>query len=123
MRVVSHTKLLRLIPLGQPVLAAHEVHIDVVLRLALPRCSVQCPQISDLNVCELTRTGDPDHGSRRAFLCGIPPIMTSQNWESLLAEEICNRLKRLGYGRSQHVRLYGEQFEVMSDPFWMRAAL
>lgn len=31
--------------------------------------------------------------------------------------EICDRVKRLGYGASQRVRLYGEEFEVVSDPF------
>jgi len=31
--------------------------------------------------------------------------------------EICNSIKRLGYGASQNIRLYGEEFEVISDPF------
>lgn len=26
-------------------------------------------------------------------------------------------MKRLGYGVSQRIRLYGEEFEVISDPF------
>ena len=26
-------------------------------------------------------------------------------------------MKRLGYGTSQSIRLYGEEFEVISDPF------
>jgi hypothetical protein len=31
--------------------------------------------------------------------------------------EICEGVKRLGYGASQNVRLYGEEFELISDPF------
>lgn len=31
--------------------------------------------------------------------------------------EICANVKRLGYGASQIIRLYGEEFEVISDPF------
>ena len=30
---------------------------------------------------------------------------------------ICERLKNLGYARSSHIRLYGEQFQLISDPF------
>jgi len=31
--------------------------------------------------------------------------------------EICDRVKRLGYEPSKRIRLYGEEFEVVSDPF------
>jgi hypothetical protein len=31
--------------------------------------------------------------------------------------DICNRVKHLGYTVSGKVRLYGEEFEVVSDPF------
>lgn len=31
--------------------------------------------------------------------------------------DICNRVKHLGYSVSGKVRLYGEEFEVVSDPF------
>ena len=30
---------------------------------------------------------------------------------------ICASVKRLGYGAGQRVRLYGEELEVISDPF------
>lgn len=43
-------------------------------------------------------------------------IMTS-NFESLSISEICADVKELGYSVSKHVRLYGEEFEVVSDPF------
>jgi len=31
--------------------------------------------------------------------------------------EVCAGVKRLGYGAGQRIRLYGEEFEVISDPF------
>jgi hypothetical protein len=31
--------------------------------------------------------------------------------------EICAHVKHLGYAASRHLRLYGEEFEVVSDPF------
>lgn len=43
--------------------------------------------------------------------------MTSHNLESPSVLEICARIKHLGYGESACVRLYGEEFEVLSDPF------
>ena len=44
-------------------------------------------------------------------------IMTSRNLESFSVPEMCARVKRLGYSASARVRLYGEEFEVLSDPF------
>ena len=32
-------------------------------------------------------------------------------------EEACARIKRLGYVASRRVRIYGEEFELLSDPF------
>jgi hypothetical protein len=43
--------------------------------------------------------------------------MTSQPDVSPSVAEICASVKRLGYGISQSIRLYGEEFEVTSDPF------
>ena len=37
--------------------------------------------------------------------------MTSQ------IKRICERLKRLGFARENHVKLYGEEFQLTSDPF------
>ncbi len=31
--------------------------------------------------------------------------------------EMCANVRRLGYAASSRVRLYGEDFEVLSDPF------
>lgn len=44
-------------------------------------------------------------------------VMTSHNTEPLSVSEVCARVKHLGYGASCRVRLYGEEFEVVSDPF------
>jgi hypothetical protein len=45
--------------------------------------------------------------------------MTSPNIESPPPSilEICANVKRMGYAASSRVRLYGEDFEVLSDPF------
>ncbi len=34
-----------------------------------------------------------------------------------LAKDLCEKLKNLGYSRSNHIRLYGEKFQLISDPF------
>jgi len=39
------------------------------------------------------------------------------NQSSSSNEQICAGVKRLGFGAKQTVRLYGEEFEVISDPF------
>jgi hypothetical protein len=43
--------------------------------------------------------------------------MTSHNIDSPSIVEICANVKRMGYAASSRVRLYGEDFEVLSDPF------
>ena len=43
--------------------------------------------------------------------------MTNPNVGSPSVSEICAKIKHLGYGVSASVRLYGEDFEVVSDPF------
>jgi len=44
--------------------------------------------------------------------------MTSQHFDmSPSIADICASVKRLGYGMSQRIRLYGEDFDVISDPF------
>jgi hypothetical protein len=43
--------------------------------------------------------------------------MTSRSIESSSVSEICANVKRMGYTASSRVRLYGEDFEVLSDPF------
>jgi hypothetical protein len=36
---------------------------------------------------------------------------------SISVSEICADVKNLGYATSHRIRLYGEEFEVVSDPF------
>jgi hypothetical protein len=43
--------------------------------------------------------------------------MTSYSFRSPSIEEVCASVRRLGYGARQNIRLYGEEFEVISDPF------
>jgi hypothetical protein len=40
-----------------------------------------------------------------------------RNLESASVLEMCARIKHLGYTTSKRVRLYGEEFEVVSEPF------
>jgi len=42
-------------------------------------------------------------------------VITSQG--SLPTTEVCAQIKRFGYSTSQKIRIYGEEFEVLSDPF------
>ncbi|MGA9528488.1 MAG: hypothetical protein WBS24_10260 [Terriglobales bacterium] len=39
------------------------------------------------------------------------------NLESSSVVDICDRVKHLGYKISGRIRLYGEEYEVISDPF------
>jgi hypothetical protein len=44
-------------------------------------------------------------------------IMTTRNLGSPSVSEMCAQVKHLGYATSGLIRLYGEEFEVLSDPF------
>jgi Fe2+ transport system protein FeoA len=33
------------------------------------------------------------------------------------SRQLCLRLKQMGYSQSKSVKLYGEEFEVLSDPY------
>ena len=37
--------------------------------------------------------------------------------------KICDRLKRLGYSHGNRVRVYGEEFELISDPITIQEQL
>ena len=41
--------------------------------------------------------------------------MTAQS--SLSPAEVCAHIKQIGYAASGRIRIYGEEFEVLSDPF------
>ena len=43
--------------------------------------------------------------------------MTSSRSDFPLVSDICAHVKHLGYAISKRIRLYGEEFEVVSDPF------
>ena len=40
---------------------------------------------------------------------------TSQTAPSVA--EVCAQIKKFGYAASENIRIYGEEFEVLSDPF------
>ncbi|GAC1436472.1 MAG: hypothetical protein NVS1B11_25850 [Terriglobales bacterium] len=44
-------------------------------------------------------------------------LMTSENNDLNSAQDICGKLKHLLYEASQSIRLYGEEYEILSDPF------
>jgi hypothetical protein len=54
------------------------------------------------------------HAPRRETILGLP--MTS-HIETPSLSEVCARVRHLGYAASGRVRLYGEEFDVVSDPF------
>ncbi len=43
--------------------------------------------------------------------------MTDRKIEPPSMSEVCARVRHLGYTLSGRVRLYGEEFQVVSDPF------
>ncbi|MFZ0588805.1 MAG: hypothetical protein WAM48_20795, partial [Candidatus Sulfotelmatobacter sp.] len=43
--------------------------------------------------------------------------MITSNLENPSMSEVCARVRHLGYAVSGRIRLYGEEFEVVSDPF------
>ena len=43
--------------------------------------------------------------------------MTSRSSDFPSVSDICAHVKHLGYAISKRIRLYGEEFEVVSDPF------
>ena len=52
------------------------------------------------------------------------PLSTSESEEivnssqaTLPIAEVCAQIKKSGYAESQKVRIYGEEFEILSDPF------
>jgi len=44
-------------------------------------------------------------------------VMTSHSRDLPSVLDICEHVKHLGYAISRRIRLYGEEFEVVSDPF------
>jgi hypothetical protein len=43
--------------------------------------------------------------------------MTIHNPKESSSPEVCARIKHLGYAASKQVKLYGEEYEIVSDPF------
>jgi len=45
-------------------------------------------------------------------------ILNHSTFGTQAVDEICSRVKKLGYTTSGRVRLYGEELEVVSEPFF-----
>ena len=43
--------------------------------------------------------------------------IVNSSTSSLPSTEMCAQIKKFGYAASQKIRIYGEEFEVLSDPF------
>jgi hypothetical protein len=65
------------------------------------------------------RTLDSSHDAEPLVLTsgneGKVEVMSSTNPQALL--ELCERVKHLGYAARKRVRIYGADFDVVSDPF------
>jgi len=44
-------------------------------------------------------------------------VIVSTAQANLPPAEVCARIKSFGYAASQRIRIYGEEFDVLSDPF------
>jgi hypothetical protein len=44
-------------------------------------------------------------------------MVKDRDIESPSSSEICDGVKKLGYAASHRIRLYGEELELVSDPF------
>jgi len=44
-------------------------------------------------------------------------VMTSYRADVRSVSDLCTHVKHLGYATSRRIRLYGEEFQVVSDPF------
>jgi hypothetical protein len=42
-------------------------------------------------------------------------LTTSQ--QSIEVDEVCDQLQRMGYAQSKRIRIYGQEFEAVSNPF------
>jgi hypothetical protein len=43
--------------------------------------------------------------------------MPIHNFASTSVIDLCARIKNMGYAASKRVKLYGEEYEIVSDPF------
>jgi len=43
--------------------------------------------------------------------------VASPGTDNALLQDLCDRLKELGYAQSKRIRIYGQEFEVVSNPF------
>ena len=61
-------------------------------------------------------SSDAQHPTEYRLL-STQTLMISRSGDSPSVSEICAHVKHLGYATSKRMRLYCEEFEVVSDPF------
>jgi hypothetical protein len=49
------------------------------------------------------------------FTVNINTLTPSQ--QSIELHEVCDQLRRMGYAQSKRIRIYGQEFEAVSNPF------
>ena len=49
------------------------------------------------------------------FIVNINTLTPSQH--SIELHEVCDQLRRMGYAQSKRIRIYGQEFEAVSNPF------
>jgi hypothetical protein len=55
-----------------------------------------------------------------SFFSDQPTTSAALRMDSLMTSQqngMCERLKRMGYSEGKRIRLYGEEFDLTSDPF------
>ena len=50
-----------------------------------------------------------------AHTVNIDVLPTGEN--SMELDEVCDRLQKMGYAEFKRIRIYGQEFEVVSNPF------
>jgi hypothetical protein len=49
------------------------------------------------------------------FIVNINTLTPGQH--SIELHEVCDQLRRMGYAQSKRIRIYGQEFEAVSNPF------
>ena len=47
----------------------------------------------------------------------MTPNTVKASPDTVQIDQLCERLKQLGYAQSKRIRIYGQEFEVISNPF------
>lgn len=53
----------------------------------------------------------------RLAASAAPGLIMTSELDRIVDNDTCRKLSRLGYARSNRVRLYGQELQIVSDPF------